>query len=97
MNTMTTVPFSMRLDESLKKQLEFEAQELDRPASYIVSKAIEGYVEARQYKRKAIEAAIKKAEKGVFVSEEAVTKWVDSWDTDNELPKPAPDIFLNKD
>lgn len=33
------------------------------------------------------------AEKGIFISEEATTRWVESWGTDNELPPPEPDIF----
>ena len=41
----------------------------------------------------AIKAALAEADKGVFVSAEAVHRWMESWDTDNELPIPEPDIF----
>lgn len=44
-------------------------------------------------KDEAIRAAIAEADKGVFVSSEAVHRWMESWDTDNELPMPEPDIF----
>lgn len=43
-------------------------------------------------KRAAIEAAVEEADKGRFISSEAMNAWIDSWDTDEELPVPtAPD------
>ena len=91
---MTTVPFSFRIDSDTKAQLELEARALDRSASYVATKAIKAYLRASQRKRAAIDQAVEAAEKRVFVSEKTVTTWVDSWGTENELPKPAPDIFL---
>lgn len=44
-------------------------------------------------KRNAIELAIKEANKGVFISEEIVNAWVNSWGTEKELP--TPNIFPN--
>ena len=44
-------------------------------------------------KEAAIKAAVAEADKGVFVSSEAVDRWMESWGTDNELPIPEPDIF----
>lgn len=44
-------------------------------------------------KREQIKAALLEADKGVFISGEAVDKWIESWDTENELPPPEPDIF----
>ena len=41
----------------------------------------------------AIKAAIEEADKGIFVSSEAVDRWMESWGTDNELSMPEPDIF----
>ena len=93
---MATIPFSLRLDSELKAQLDIEAQEHDRSASYIATKAIKSYLQARKYKRNAIDESVKRADKGVFVSQEKVSEWMDSWGTDNELPKPTPDIFLKQ-
>jgi hypothetical protein len=45
-------------------------------------------------KRQLIRDAVLEAQKGVFVSQEAVHTWMDSWDTENELPMPKPDVFL---
>jgi predicted transcriptional regulator len=44
----------------------------------------------------AIDEALAEADKGVFISGEAVSKWLASWGTPDELPPPEPDIFLNR-
>jgi hypothetical protein len=38
-------------------------------------------------------ARLAEAEKGIWISGEAMTRWIESWDTENELPPPEPDIF----
>jgi predicted transcriptional regulator len=90
---MNSVPFSLRLEPELKSRLEAVAQSEDRSASYVAARAIEAFLDARDILRADIEAAIVEADKGVFVSSEAVERWMESWDTDNELPMPEPDIF----
>lgn len=94
MKTMSTVPFTMRLDEELKSSLEAEAKLEDRSASYLATRAIKKMLEVKAAKRRLIEAAIVEADKGEFISEERMNDWVNSWDTDNELPEPEPDVFL---
>lgn len=42
-----------------------------------------------------IREAKKEAKKGVFISHEAVEKWVESLGTEHELPPPKPDAFKN--
>ena len=91
---MSSVPFSLRLDPETRRRLDEEAERLDRSASYVAAKAIEGFLEARAAKRRALEEAVAEADKGVFVSSEAMARWMDSWDTDDELPPPEPDVFL---
>jgi predicted transcriptional regulator len=44
----------------------------------------------------AIDEALAEADKGVFVSGEAVIEWLESWGTDNVKPCPEPDIFPRK-
>ncbi len=95
MNTIATVPFSLRMDPNTKALLEQEAKRNDRSPSYLANQAIKIFLQAKTTKRKAIEKAIKEAEKGVFVSEKVVNAWVDSWGTEKELPTPEPDIFPN--
>ena len=43
-----------------------------------------------------LQDAVRKADEGVFVSAEKVHAWMRSWGTDNELPRPEPDIFVKK-
>lgn len=93
---MTTASFTFRIDAGLKKRLEQAAKSADRSASYMAAKAIEAMVDAREEKRRAIEAAVIEADKGVFISSKAMHKWMDSWGTGNELPSPEADIFLKK-
>ena len=90
---MASSPFSLRLSPELKERLDAVAESEDRSASYVATKAIEAFLDARDAKARAIDAAFREADKGIFVSQEAVHRWMDSWDTDNELPIPEPDIF----
>ena len=95
-NSMSTVQLSVRMDPGIKARLENEARIEDRSASYIIQKALDQYLTAKEYKRRALEEAVAEADKGIFISDEAMTAWVMSWDTDNELPPPEPDIFPSK-
>jgi predicted transcriptional regulator len=96
MITMTSVPFSFRLDESLKKRLEQEAQSQERSASYVAVKAIEQFLYAKDVKNLAIEEAVKEADQGIFVSSQAVNNWMESWGSEEELSAPEPDILPTK-
>ena len=92
----STVPFSMRLDEHLKSELAAEAELCDRPASYVASRAIKDYLLRQKIEREILRERLKQADAGVFVSQERVSEWMNSWFTENELPAPEPDIFPNK-
>ncbi len=93
---MSTVPLSLRIESEIKEKIEQEAKSLDRSTSYVVVQAINDYLKNRNVKRQAIEDAINEADKGIFISEKAMDKWVDSWGTNNELSPPEADIFLMK-
>jgi len=90
---MNNVPFSLRLEPELKSRLDAAAESTDRTPADVATRAIEAFLDARDALRMDLEAAIAEADKGVFVSSEAVERWMESWDTDNELPMPEPDIF----
>lgn len=97
MNTlMATTQFSMRIPDELKKSLEVISQISHRSQSQIATKALSEYVQRNEWKLKAIQEAKKEANKGVFISQEAISDWLDSWGTENELEAPEPDIFPNK-
>ncbi len=93
---MSTISFSIRIDSKIKEQLEREAKALDRPASYLVIEAIKHYLETKNKQKLAIEVAIKEAEKGEFISHQSMRGWFASLGSENTLPYPKSDVFINK-
>jgi predicted transcriptional regulator len=93
---MTAVPFSLRLDPDLKQAVENEARLEDRSASYVIQQATREYVERKERFRVMVAELEAEADKGEFISSEKMRAWVASWGTDNELPSPEPDVFLNE-
>lgn len=94
---MATERLSLRIDASLKKDLEREARREERSASWLAVKAIEAMLRDRAEKREAIREAIAEADKGAFISQDAMDSWVSSWDTETELPPPEPDVLPGQD
>ena len=45
----------------------------------------------------AIDEALAEADKGVFISGEAIIEWLESWGTDYVKPTPEPDHYLSKE
>jgi predicted transcriptional regulator len=93
---MATTQFSMRLSDDLKQSLEAISKISHRSQSQIATKAIAEYVAKNEWRLKAIQEAKKEADKGVFVSQDTIIDWLDSWGSDNELPAPKADIFPNQ-
>lgn len=87
------VTFSVRLPPEIKRELDEYAKATRRSSAFVVKEAVEAHLAERRAYLAAIEEAIKEADEGVFVSGEAVMKWMESWGTDNELPMPEPDVF----
>jgi predicted transcriptional regulator len=91
-----SAPFSLRLDPELKARLEAEARNQDRSASHVAAKAIEMFLDVQDAKRLAIERALDQADAGAFVSAAAVQRWMESWDSDQELLAPRADLDLKR-
>jgi len=87
-------PISVRLDDATKARLEREAAADDRPVSDLAQMAIAEYLDRRQIKRSLVSEALAQAEADEFISDEAMSAWVNSWGEDDELPVPSPDIKL---
>jgi predicted transcriptional regulator len=85
--------FSVRLPEELRREVDEFAKATKRSRSFVVKEAIEAYIDDRRAYLEAIDEAIKEADKGVFISGDAVDRWLASWGTDNPLSMPEPDIF----
>jgi predicted transcriptional regulator len=84
-----TTPYSIRLDDELRQSLEREAEIEDRSPAQLAVRAIRSMLEAKAAKRAAISNALNHADQGKFISAEAMNAWIDSWDTENELPAPS--------
>lgn len=89
---MGTAPYSIRLDDELRQSLEREAALEDRPPAQLAVRAIRAMLEAKATKRAALEAALRQADQGRFISAEAMNDWIDTWDTEDEGPAPKADI-----
>ena len=79
---MTARQPSLRIDADLLESLQVEAKRQHRSASHLAGEAIEVMLRNCSEKRAAIQAALREAEAGAFVSEAAMDEWVSSWGTD---------------
>lgn len=94
---IASTTFSIRLPPETKRELEEYAHATQRSSAFIAKEAIEAYLAERRAYLAAFDEAIKEADAtGEFVSWEATKRWLDSWETDNPLPPPEPDIFEKK-
>jgi predicted transcriptional regulator len=93
---MGEVPLSLHVDAQLKEKLENEARLQKISPDDIAKRALENYLEFQEQDRKIMRERIAEANAGVFISEEAMLCWVESWGTKDELPPPEPDIFPAK-
>ncbi|MHB8173695.1 MAG: CopG family ribbon-helix-helix protein [Nitrospirota bacterium] len=67
---------TIRVDERTKERLDKLAQSLDRSKSYIITHALEDFLEINEWQIKEIKAGIKEAKAGRVVEHEKVlTKW----------------------
>ena len=85
--------FSVRLPADVRRKVDKFAKVTKRSRSFIVKEAVVAYIDEREAYLEAIDEAIQEADKGVFISGEAIDRWLASWGTDNVLPMPEPDIF----
>ena len=85
------------IDDAMKIDLEREASRSGATTSAVAEAAIDTYLRLRSSKRGVIEAAIAEADEGVFVSKQAMDRWVSSWGSENSSLEPEPDVFLKRD
>ena len=90
---MGEAPLSLHLDAKLMELLESEAHRQQSGTDDVARRAIERYLEIQEHHREVLEARIAEADNGVFISEDAMMRWISSWGTENELPPPEPDVF----
>ena len=86
-----SVPLSVPMDDELHARLQAAAEREDRPAPQVAALAIAAWLDGQDEMARAIDAAVEQADRGRFVSREAVAAWMDGWGTAAE-PPPEPDI-----
>lgn len=92
--TMTKIAISGEIDSELKVQLDELSTASNQSNEALVEQAVAEYIARQKQKILAIEGAIQEADQGIFVSDAAVSEWLDSWGHDDEKPAPQADIFL---
>ena len=89
---MASTVLSVRVPEELKEQLDYLSRSTKRSRAYLAAEALGDYVKKNAWRAKELHDAIQEADKGVFVSHEAMMAWADSLGTDKESGPPKPDI-----
>jgi predicted transcriptional regulator len=90
---MGELPLSLHLDAKVMHELEQEALLLKVSQSEIAERAIEAFLNLQAHKRDVIAAAAAEADKGVFISSEAMLEWMDRLEDDIDAAPPQPDVF----
>ena len=83
---------SFRVSDPLMQRLDKLAQETKRDTSTLAHEALADYLARQDEQSAAIDEAVLAANSGEFISNEAMTAWLESWGSDNELPPPEIDI-----
>lgn len=82
---------TVRLKPETNEKLKALARGTKRSKSYFASEAIESYVSLNAWQIAHIKTALAEDEAGEpGVPHEEVMRWISSWGTDHELPRPEP-------
>ena len=85
---------SLSLDDDTKLRLAAEAEWQSQTEAEVASDAIKTYLARQSQLRKSLEAASIEADKGIFISSEAMMRWVKDLFDGKKTPPPEPDVFL---
>lgn len=91
---MTKVAISSEIDTELKVQLDELSTASNQSNEALVEQAVAEYIARQKQKIAAIEGAVEEADQGIFISDMAVSEWLDSWGQDDEKMAPQADIIL---
>jgi predicted transcriptional regulator len=85
---------AFHIDDETKERLEAEARWGSQSEAEIVEDALKAHLDSQARLRKALEVAAVEADKGVFISSEAMMAWVKDLFDGKKTPPPQPDVFL---
>jgi predicted transcriptional regulator len=84
-----SMTMTVRISPEIGEKLDALARDMKRSKSFLAGEAITAYVEHNAWQVARIKEALADARSGTpGVPHEAVREWVESWGTDNELPRP---------
>ncbi len=84
---------SVSLPEDMSVQVSQIALAKGTTPALVVQEAVVAYLEDQQSRLDAIDEALAEADRGVFVSGEAVSAWLKSWGSGKPAAPPKPDVF----
>ena len=62
----------------------------------LIQHAIRSYLDDQEIERKIMRERVAEADRGEFISEDAMLRWMDQLDEDINTPPPKPDVFLSR-
>ncbi len=81
--------FSVRLNKDLKKKIDQLSSVMERPRSWVVSKAIEDYVVNQSWQIEEIQKAVDQSDSGgPFIEHKKIDQCLSSWGKKQKLKKP---------
>lgn len=93
---MGEMPVSLRLAERTVEALNREAELQKVEPDDVAQRAIQSYLDFQERDREIMRQRIAEADKGVFISEEAMMRWMDQLEDDIDAPPPKPDVFIHR-
>ncbi len=93
---MTSHVMSLRISSEMKEKLERISSDTKRPVSDIAEEALSEYLLQQEMEAKALDEAIERADRGDFVSHDAVADWLRTWGSADEKAAPDADIFRKR-
>lgn len=82
---------TVRIPPEVDSKLAILARDTRRSKADLAGQAIASFVERNAQQMAQIKQALDEAKSGTSgIPHEDIGRWIDSWDTDSELPPPAP-------
>lgn len=80
---------SIEMDQTLLDQLDDMAKKTEQSRSDLVEEAVRNLVSVSAWQEKELIKTVEMADRGdSFVPHDEVVAWVESWGSENELPRP---------
>ena len=91
---MPSSVLSVRVPDDLSEQLDTLSRATKRSRSWLATEALGEYVRRNAWKARELSDALAQADKGSFISHEAMVDWVDCLGTAQEKAPPKPDVQI---